>query len=93
MMERQHEKPPLTPKFCQHVVVQSTPDPASFKPGADPARVTLFDLGIVSSIESVIFIKAVKNRLIPWQINDRDLGSSPSTTVQQSADSISQNAF
>jgi len=84
---------PLTPQRCQEIVVESTPDSGRFTAGSDPAKVTLFDLGVVSSTESVIFVRAVKRSLAPWQINDGDLASSPDTTVQQSADSIAQNVF
>jgi hypothetical protein len=92
-MEPEQDKPPLTPELCQQIVVQSTPDPKSFKPGSDPSKVTLFDLGVCSSTESTIFVKAVMNRLRPWKINSSAVGSAPATTVQQSADSINDNAF
>ncbi len=86
-------KPPLTPQKCQSIVVQSTPDPKQFKPGSDPDVVTLFDLGIAGTTETVVFIAGVKRRLLPWQIDDGDVAGAPSNTVQESADSLVQNAF
>ncbi len=84
---------PLSPQHSQDIVVDSTPDPAAFKPDSDPSVVTLFDLGVVGGTESAIFIRAVKNRLRPWKIKDSDIASSPASTVQQSADSLAQNAY
>jgi hypothetical protein len=87
------QREPLSPELLQSIVVDSTPDPGRFTAGSDPAVVTLFDLGVVGGIETAVFIRAVKNRLRPWQINDGDVAASPSNTVQQSADSLAQNAF
>jgi hypothetical protein len=84
---------PLTPDKCQDIIVHSTPDPQRFKPDSDPSSVTLFDLGVVGATESAVFVRAVKNRLRPWQINDGDVASSPDKTVQQAADSVGENAF
>jgi hypothetical protein len=86
-------KEPLTPEKCQEIVVQSTPDRGRFDPTSDPTTVTLFDLGVVGSNETAVFVKAVKNRLKPWQIKDADIASAPSNTVQQSADSLGEHAF
>jgi hypothetical protein len=86
-------KEPLSPQFVQNVVVASTPDPRRFKDDSDPSVVTLFVLGVVGGIETAVFVRAVKNRLKPWQINDGDIASSPATTVQQAADSLAQNAY
>jgi hypothetical protein len=86
------QKEPLDPAFLQKIVIDSTPDPGRFKQDSDPAVATLFDLGVVGAIETTIFVRAVKNRLNPWTINDGDVASSPATTVQQAADSLAQNA-
>jgi hypothetical protein len=86
-------KPPLTAQRCQDIVIQSTPDPHQFRPGSDPAVVTLFDLGVVGAIETAVFVAGVKKRLKPWQILDEDIADAPSNTVQQSADSLGQHAF
>jgi len=84
-------KQPLTPQVLQDIVVKSTPDPRRFTSASDPAVVTLFDLGVVGSRESALFVVAVKQKLNPWQIADSDIAASPATTVQKSADSLADN--
>lgn len=84
---------PLSPELLQRTVVAATPDPARFQSDSDPAGVTLFDLGVVGATESAVFVRAVKKRLRPWRIRDSDVASSPGSTIQQSADSLAQNAY
>ena len=86
-------KPPLTPSFCLHAVINSTPSPGSFLPGSDPSVVTLFDLGIVDPATSAVFVEAVKARIFPWHLNNSDLTSTPDTTLQAAANSVQTNAF
>lgn len=88
------EKPPLTPEFCLHVVVNSTPFPSRFNPPNTPASTTtLFDLGVVDSFSASIFIHGVKSRIFPWHIDDTRVASSRDTTLQKAADSVQNNAF
>lgn len=87
-------KPDLTPSFCLHVVVNASPFPSRFQPGSsDPSVMTLFDLGIVDSASSAVFVQAVKARIFPWHLNDSDLSSTPDATLQAAADSVQANAF
>lgn len=87
------EKPQLTPEFCLHVVVNSTPSPSRFKPPNTPASTTLFDLGVVDDFSASIFVQGVKTRIFPWHIDNADVASSRSTTLQDAADSVQNNAF
>jgi len=88
------EKPPLTPEFCLHVVVNSTPFPSRFKPPNTPASsTTLFDLGVVDDFSASIFVQGVKTRIFPWHIDNADIASSRETTLQNAADSVQSNAF
>jgi hypothetical protein len=88
------EKTPLTPDFCLHVVVDSTPFPSRFNPPTTPASTTtLFDLGVVDTFTAATFVQDVKSRIRPWQINDTDIASSRDTTLQTAADSVQSNAF
>lgn len=88
------DKPILTPQFCLHVVVNSTPSPSRFKEGTDdPSVMTLFDLGVTGKTASAVFVQAVKNRIFPWHIDDVNIQSSRDTTLQTSAASIQQGAF
>ena len=87
------QKEPLSPEFLQVVVVASTADPGRFNENSDPAAVTLFDLGVVGALEEAVFVHGIKERLNPWRINDSDIASSPASTVQQTADSLAQNAY
>jgi hypothetical protein len=87
-------KPALTPEFCLHVVVNSTPFPSRFKPPkSKPSTMTLFDLGIVDSQSSAVFVQGVKAKIFPWHIDDANVASSGDTTLQDAADSVEQNAF
>lgn len=87
-------KPALTPSFCLHVVVNSTPSPGSFHFGVDdPSTVTLFDLGITDPNKSAVFVQNVKSRIFPWHINDSSVKSGRDSTLQGSADSIPAGAF
>jgi len=82
----------LTPSFCEHVVVSSTPFPGRFTPGTG-AETTLFSLGVVDDVMQAHFVHAVKSAILPLSINNDDVLSSPDTTVQAAADSVQQNAF
>lgn len=88
------DKPPLTPDFCLHVIINSTPKPSSWNPKTDsPSTKTLFDLGVVDSNTSAVFVQQVKPRIFAWHIDDSDVASSPSTTLQGAANSVQNNAF
>jgi len=84
-------KPDLSPDFCVHAVVSSTPFPNRYKPGT-PDTTTLFELGVVDDVEQAHFVKGVKSRIFPWLIDDALVASSPDTTVQTSAASVMNNA-
>lgn len=87
-------KPSLTPDFCLHVVVNSTPAPSRFKDGTDdPSVVTLFDLNVTGKVASAVFVQAVKSRIFPWHIDDVNIQSSRDTILQVSAVSIQKGAF
>jgi uncharacterized membrane protein YfbV (UPF0208 family) len=83
---------PLSPSFCEHVVVNATPFPSRFKPGT-AAQTTLFDLGVVDDIMAAHFVHSIKNAIAPLSIDNNDILSSADTTVQAAADSVQQNAF
>jgi hypothetical protein len=84
----------LTPAFCLHVVVNSTPKPSHWNPPTDtPSTKTLFDLGVIDSLTSAIFTAGVKSRIAPLHIDDTDVSSSPGTTLQAAANSVQSNAF
>jgi hypothetical protein len=87
------DKPVLTPDFCLHVVVNSTPKPSRWNAQSNASTTTLFDLGVVDSSASQVFAQAVKSRIFPWHIDDSDVASSASTTVQAAANSVMNNAF
>jgi hypothetical protein len=88
------DKPLLTPEFCLHVVINSTPKPSRWNPQTDsPSTKTLFDLGVVDSSASAVFTQQIKPRIFPWHIDDSDVTSSPSTTLQAAANSVQNNAF
>jgi hypothetical protein len=87
-------KPDLTPDFCLHVVVNSTPSPSRFRFGTDdPSVVTLFDMGITDSTKAGGFVQAVKSRIFPWHIDDVKVAGSRDTTLQTAAASIPKGAF
>jgi hypothetical protein len=87
-------KPALTPEFCLHAVVKSTPFPSRFQPPkSKPSTMTLFDLGVVDSQASGVFVEGVKAKIRPWNIDDANVASSSDTTLQDAADSVEQNAF
>lgn len=86
-------KPALTPSFCLHVVINSTPKPGNFHSDSDPSVVTLFDLGVIDAMTSAFFTQAVKSRIFPWHLNDSDLPNTPDTTLQTAADAVQTNAF
>jgi hypothetical protein len=88
------DKPALSPDFCLHVVVNSTPKPSQWKPLADtPSTKTLFDLGVVDALTSSVFVAGVKARIFPWHIDDSNVTSAPGTTLQAAANSVQNNAF
>jgi hypothetical protein len=86
-------KPALTPDFCLHVVINSTPSPSRFRSTDDPSTVALFDLGVVNAITSAIFVQGVKSRIFPWHIDDSMIASSRETKLQAAAASIQAGAF
>ena len=87
-------KPLLTPDFCLHVVISATPSPGRYKPpSSTPSNTKLFDLGVVDATTSAVFVQGVKSRIFPWHLNDSDMASAPSTTVQEAADAVQKNAF
>ena len=87
-------KPALTPEFCLHVVVSSTPFPSRFRPPkSKPSKMTLFDLGVVDSQSSGVFVQGVKSKIFPWHIDDTKIAGSSETVLQDAADSVQQNAF
>jgi len=88
------DKPDLTPAFCLQVIINSTPKPSRWNPQSDtPSIKTLFDLGVVDSTASEVFVQAVKSRIFPWHIDDTDVTSSSGTTLQVAASSVQNNAF
>ena len=87
-------KPALTPEFCLRVVVSSTPFPSRFRPPeSKPSKMTLFDLGIVDSQSSGVFVQGIKSKIFPWHIDNAKIASSSDTTLQDAADSVEENAF
>ncbi len=88
------DKPPLTPAFCLQVVINSTPKPSRWNPATDtPSLKTLFELGVVDSDTSQVYVQAVKSRIFPWHIDNTDVTSAPNTTLQVAANSVQNNAF
>ncbi len=88
------DKPPLTPDFCLHAVVNSTPYPSRFNPPTTPASTTtLFDLGVVDDFSAAIFVQGVKSAIYPWHIDSTNIASSRATTLQKAAISVQSNAF
>jgi hypothetical protein len=85
--------PPLTADFCLQVVVDSTPYPGRFLKTDDPSVKQLFDLGVVDALSSAIFVQNVKERIIPWRIDDASIQSGRSNTLQEAADSIQTGAL
>jgi hypothetical protein len=82
----------LTAEHCLEVVIESTPHPDRFSNTDDPTVKKLFDLGVVDALSSAIFVQEVKQRIVPWQIDDSILLCSRSNTVQQAADSLQTGA-
>jgi hypothetical protein len=87
------DKPDLTPEFCLHTVINSTPFPSRFSRDDDPSAVVLFDLGIIDDLTSAIYVQGVKSRISPWHIDSDNVLSARDTTVQDAADSIQTGAF
>jgi hypothetical protein len=85
------EKPDLSPDFCIHAVVNSTPSPEKYQKGT-AAITTLFDLDVVDDTMSAHFVQSLKRRIFPWLIEDQLVASSPDTTVQDAAASVESNA-
>ena len=83
----------MTAEFCLEVVIESTPHPDRFLKTDDPTVKKLFDLGVVDTLSSALFVQNVRTRITPWRIDASSILSSRSNTVQQAADSVQTGAL
>lgn len=84
-------KPDLSPDFCVHAVVSATPKPSKYKEGSS-ATTTLGELGVVDDVQAAHFINRLKSIIYPWQIDDHNIASSASNTVDDAASSVENYA-
>ena len=83
----------MSAEFCLEVVIESTPHPDRFLKTDDPTVKKLFDLGVVDTLSSALFVQNVITRITPWRIDASSILSSRSNTVQQAADSVQTGAL
>ena len=82
----------LTMDRCINVVVSATPNPGNYLAGF-PDAITLFDLGVIGGVGSTHFLgKVVKNLGTGFTIDPTKIKSSSTNSVQDSAQSIFDNA-
>ena len=85
--------PPLTADTCLRVAIHASPHPNWYKADDDPTVKTLFDLGVATSTDGVMYAQAVKDGIAPWRIDSSAVACTPDTTVQSAADSIQTSAY
>lgn len=84
--------PVLTPEFCLQVVIDATPHPGRFQKTDDPTVKKLFDLGVVDALSSAFFAQNVQAGIAPLKIDEDNIQSNRSCTVQEAADSVQTGA-
>jgi hypothetical protein len=82
----------LDVEFCVSLVISSTPSPSKFKKNDDPTVVTLGDLDLINARFVGFYITGVRSGIRPYRLDVSFILSTRSTTVQDAAMSIYDNA-